>query len=229
MEKQGWPAARIWHLAVALITLATLLTQTGQTVLSEEPVEPNVGIRLFDMFSYFTIQSNLWVLLAVAALALDPNRDGRWWRVVRATGTVGITVTAVVHWFLLRPLSTLTGLDYWTDKLLHVVVPLLAVAGWLLFGPRPRMSLRTVGLALVWPICWLVVTLVRGAIINWYPYPFLDVTELGGGPVAVMCILLTISVLGLLGLMALADRFLPAVPSRTRMRQPRRDVLEDAP
>lgn len=229
MEKRGWRAARIWHLLTALVALVTLVTQTAQTVLSNDPVQPNVGLRLFDMLSYFTIQSNLLVLVAVTALAVDPGRDGMWWRALRATSTVGITVTGVVHWFLLRPLSTLTGLDYWTDKFLHVVVPLLAVVGWLLFGPRRRMDLRTVGLALVWPICWLVVTLVRGAIINWYPYPFLDVTELGGGPVAVMCILLTISVLGLLGLMALADRFLPAVPSRTRARQPRHDVLEDAP
>lgn len=229
MEKRGWHAARIWHLVTALVTLATLFTQTGQTVLSEDPLQPNVGIRLFDMFSYFTIQSNLLVLLAVTALAVNPGRGGVWWRALRATSIVGITVTGVVHWFLLRPLATLTGLDYWTDKFLHVVVPLLAVVGWLLFGPRPRLGLRTIGLALVWPICWLVVTLVRGAIIDWYPYPFLDVTALGAAPVVVMCVLLTIAVVGLLGLMGLADRFLPTAPSRAITREPPKHVLEDAP
>ncbi len=27
----------------------------------------------------------------------------------------------------------------------------------------------------IYPIGWLVYTLVRGAIVDWYPYPFLDV------------------------------------------------------
>jgi hypothetical protein len=32
---------------------------------------------------------------------------------------------------------------------------------------------------LVYPLAWFVYTLARGAIVDWYPYPFVDVSELG--------------------------------------------------
>ena len=86
----------------------------------------------------------------------------------------GITVTGLVHWFLLRPLLHLQGADYVADKLLHLVVPVLAIIGWLVFGPRPRTSWPASLRASVWPIAWLVVMLVQGAANGWYPYPFLD-------------------------------------------------------
>src|SRR5690606_28950316 len=105
----------------------------------------------------------------------DPAADGRLFRVLRLDAIVGITVTGLVHWFLLRPLLSLEGADYVADKLLHVVVPVLAVIGWAAFGPRPRVTAFVVRWALAWPVGWLVVTLVVGAISQWYPYPFLDV------------------------------------------------------
>ena len=80
------------------------------------------------------------------------------------------------------------------DKLLHVVVPLLAVIGWLFFGPRPRVTIRVILLGLVWPARWLAYTLVRG-VTGWYPYPFLDVDAQGGARVAVA----SLAVTGLIG------------------------------
>ena len=103
----------------------------------------------------------------------------RVWRVVRVAAVVGITITGVVHWFFLRPLLDLAGWSYLCDKLLHVVVPLLAVVGWLLFGPRPRVTLGAWLLALIWPAAWLAYTLVRGAVTGFYPYPFLNVAGAG--------------------------------------------------
>jgi hypothetical protein len=73
------------------------------------------------------------------------------------------------------------------DRLLHVVVPVLALVGWLLFGPRPRIDWPTCLRAAVWPIGWLVVMLVSGALTGWYPYPFLDHRQHGWGHVAVVC------------------------------------------
>jgi hypothetical protein len=37
------------------------------------------------------------------------------------------------------------------------------------------MSKRTVRSAFVFPLCWLALTLVRGALIHWHPYPFIEV------------------------------------------------------
>ena len=63
-------------------------------------------------------------------------------RAVRLAGTVGITVTGIVHFLLLRPLLDLEGADFVADKLLHMVVPVLAIVGWALFGPTPGREVR---------------------------------------------------------------------------------------
>lgn len=133
---------------------------------------------------YFTVQSNLLVLLTTVQLACRPDRDGETWRVLRAAAVAGITVTGLVHFVLLRPLLDLDGWSNVADKMLHLVVPALAVAGWLMFGPRPRKTGQVVLAALGWPLAWLALTLTVGAVSGRYPYPFLDPAEKGADGVA---------------------------------------------
>ncbi len=140
-------AARFWHGATFAVGVFALVTQvilaiSGASVLVEED-PPNLLERMVRLVGYFTIQANVLVAVTAFTLVRDPARDGRVWRVVRVAAVVGITVTGIVHWFFLRPLLDLTGWSYLCDKLLHVVVPLLAVLGWLLFGPRPRVTPRS--------------------------------------------------------------------------------------
>jgi hypothetical protein len=132
--------------------------------------------------------------------------------VLRLSALVMMTVTGLVHWFLLRPLSTLTGVEAVGDVLVHVAVPVLAVGGWLVFGPRPRMEARTVAWSLAWPIGWLVYTLVVGASTGWYPYPFLDVSARGAGPVALTCGAIALLLTGLASACWRLDRVLGARP-----------------
>lgn len=178
--------ARIWHGLVAVVAIGALVLQLvlvlqGGRVLDEaEP--PALGTRLVRFIAYFTIQSNVLVAVVSVQLARDPLRDGRAWRVLRLAAVVGITVTGVVHFFLLRPLLDLAGADRLADTLLHVAVPLLAVVGWALFGPRPRVDVRDIKLALCWPLAWTAVILVAGGLSGWYPYPFLDHREEHGTP-----------------------------------------------
>lgn len=176
-------AARRWHLVTAVVVVTALVLQLALVVqggrVLDDASEPGLAARLGRLVSYFTIQSNLLVAIAAVTLARDPSYDGRWWRVVRLAGLVGITVTGLVHFVLLRPMLDLDGWDWTADKLLHMVVPVLTVAGWLLVGPRPRVTLLEVRRAIVWPLAWLAWTLAVGAISGWYPYPFLDVDAEG--------------------------------------------------
>ena len=65
--------------------------------------------------------------------------------------------------------------------------------------------------ATVVPVAWLAGTLVRGAAIDWYPYPFVDVTDLGYLPVAANVVLITALFVGL----AFGARWLDSrLPSR---------------
>ena len=115
-------------------------------------------------------------------LARDPARDGHGGGRCASAALVGITVTGLVHFVLLRPLLDLAGGNYLADTLLHIVVPVLAVVGWLVAGPRPRAPWRDALLALGWPVAWLGWTLLVGGLTGWYPYPFLDVGQEGAAP-----------------------------------------------
>ena len=56
---------------------------------------------------------------------------------------------------------------------------------WIVDPPTDRLSLRDGLLWLVFPLVWTALTLVRGAVDGWYPYPFLDPANGGYGQVAV--------------------------------------------
>lgn len=208
---RGWAAATV-VVAVVGVAIQLLVVITGVSSLTTEPVA--LPLRLWRFVSYFTIQSNVLVIATVLPLIRDRRHDGRIWRVLRLTSVVMITVTGLVHWFLLRPLSTLTGWEAFGDILVHVAVPLLALVGWLAFGPRPRITARTVPWSLVGPIAWLVYTLVVGAATSWYPYPFLDVGVRGAAPVALTCAGIAVLFAGLSTICWRWDRVL-SVPRAT--------------
>ncbi|SDE58645.1 Pr6Pr family membrane protein [Auraticoccus monumenti] len=207
------------HAVTAVVGATALLLQlvlvlTGAAVLVPTS-RPPLPVALGRLVSYFTIQSNVLVTLGCAALAL--GRDGLVWRWVRTASLLGITVTGVVHWFLLRPLLDLTGASALADTLLHLVVPALALLGWLLVGPRPWTSPGLTAATLLWPVLWVGSTLVVGGSTGWYPYPFLDVGRLGAGPVALACVGVAAGFVVLGVILVLLDRWLP-VPLAERNR-----------
>lgn len=182
---------RAWHLVTALVAGIAVVFQLwlvidgAATLLPES--QPALTTRLVRFVSYFTILSNVLVCVSTATLVRGDPRS-RLWRVLRLDAVLGITVTGLVHWFLLRPILDLHGASYAADKLLHVVVPVLAVVGWLVFGPRDRVGRAEVVPSLVFPLAWLGYTLAHGAVSGWYPYPFVDVGVHGYAVVAVNCL-----------------------------------------
>ncbi len=196
--------ARWWHLLTAVVVTFALVLQfvlvwQGHSVL-EDDNPPALGERMVRLFGYFTILSNGLIAYATWTLALGRDRDTLVWRLLRLDGLIGITVTFVVVQLLLKGLVELDGADLLADKLLHVVVPVMAVIGWLVFGPRERVRRSDLLPALVFPVLWLVYTLVRGEIVDWYPYPFLDAGKHGYGSVAITCLAIAALFVGLAAL-----------------------------
>jgi hypothetical protein len=188
----------------ALVLQLVLVLQGGRVL--DETEQPGVGVRLGRLVSYFTIQSNVLVAVGTILLMRAPARDGAVFRAVRLAGTIGITVTGVVHFTLLRPLLDLEGADYVADKLLHMVVPAMAVVGWALFGPRPRVDRGAQAWSIAWPLAYLGYVLVVGAASGWYPYPFLDVDEKGWAHVLGAAVGITVIVLLLIAAASALDR-----------------------
>jgi uncharacterized membrane protein len=196
--------SRWWHLLTAVVATFALVLQfvlvwQGHSILeTEDP--PDLVERVVRFFGYFTILSNALVAYTSWTIALGRDRDTALWRLLRIDALIGITVTFVVVQVLLKGLVELHGADLLADKLLHVVVPALAVIGWLVFGPRERVRRSDLLPALVPPVLWLVYTLVRGEIVDWYPYPFLDAGEHGYASVAATCLAIAALFIGLAAL-----------------------------
>lgn len=165
-----------------------------------------LGARLVNLFSYFTIESNLLVLGVAATLVVAPARDGGWWRVARLDAVLGIIVTGVVFAAVLEGRVHHEGISVWVNAGFHYFAPWWALAGWLLFGPRPRITWTTVGWAFAWPVAWIAYTLGRGAVTGWYPYPFLDVTRLGYATALRNTAVVLLAAAGITALLRLLDQ-----------------------
>jgi hypothetical protein len=167
----------------------------------------SLATRLIRVLSFFTIQSNLLVAITSLQLARRPDRGGRGWSALRVASLVGITVTGIVYATVLARVHEPTGWDQVvSNAVLHYLVPVLALLGWVLFGPRPRVDRGVVAIAVIWPVAWLGYTLVHGAVSGWYPYPFIDVAALGYRGVAVNCLGVLLVFAFVAGLVALGDR-----------------------
>lgn len=138
-----------------------------------------------NFFSFFTIQTNI---LAAAMLALTalvrPEERTPLFDALRGGVTLYITITGVVFALLLSGLQEeLNTHVAWIDFVVHKAIPIVLVADWLLDPPRHRLRLGVAAAWLAYPVIWFVYTLVRGASVDWYPYPFVDVTRHGYGRV----------------------------------------------
>ena len=180
MRVRGSP----WFAATALAVLLGLVIQVIVSAGNEEGLFPTAAGRVFNVFCYFTVQSNILVGGTSALLFVRPRRDSEAFRVLRLAGLAMIVVTGVIYH---TALSHLTDLDGWAavaDQLVHTVVPVLAVVAWVTAGPRGQADKRTAGLALLPPAVWVAFILVRGELIDFYPYPFVDVNDHGYPTVA---------------------------------------------
>jgi hypothetical protein len=228
--------ARVWHATIAVLTLVAVVLQIVIAVrVSGSPHDVSPGVvrgsslpgRIIRVFSFFTIQSNILSGVVSAQLARQPDRDGPAWRAVRLAALFGITVTGIVYSTVLAQIHQPNGAtETLVNTIVHYIVPVMMVVGWLAFGPRPRIDQRTVAVSLIYPVAWICYTLIRGAIWSWYPYPFLDVPSHGYARVALNGLAVTV-VFGVLAvLFAVGDRALPAVP---RADAPRRTTSTPQP
>jgi len=213
--------ARWWHAAIAVLVFGAVVAQLAIAVrVSGTPPDVTAGVlrgsttagRIIRVLSFFTIQSNLLSGIVSAQLAARPDRDGRAWRALRLAALFGITVTGIVYSTVLAAIHEPNGTaETLVNLVVHYIVPVAMITGWLAFGPRPRISRVTVISSLLFPVLWLAYTLARGGIWKWYPYPFLDVASHGYARVALNAAVVTIVFAAVAGLFAVGDRRLPAV------------------
>lgn len=157
------------------VVLQYWLVMTGD--IGPDPVN-----RTINFFSYFTILTNIIAALAMTAPLVAPNSAiGRFFdspSVRTAIATYFIVVCATYH-LILRDLWNPQGWQWIADMSLHYVTPVLFVLDWLLFVPKRNVPWATALHALVYPLAYMGWTLWHGSWSGFYPYPFVDVSQIG--------------------------------------------------
>jgi len=197
-----WPFAR---LAAAVLGTAAIIAQLSQTLRNAADSQTEWGGHiptvLTNFFSFFTIESNVLAAVALAIAAIwawtagrDADREPTWLATLLVCASTYMIVTGIVYNLLLRGYALPQGQTVpWSNEVLHVVIPAFLLAD-VLFAPRHRaMPWNRVLIAAVFPIVWVVYTLIRADFIIapatgdhwWYPYPFLNPHFIPGGYVGV--------------------------------------------
>lgn len=169
-------------LVIAAISWFALSAQTDITIDRVLVHGMTVMDGVARLSSYLT---NLTILLSAvgfSALALPGgNPVSRFFRkpqVITAIVAYMIFV-GIAYNLLLRQLWQPTGFRALVNESLHTVTPLLSMVYWIFFVPRFQPSLKKSVLWLIYPLSYLFITLWRGGMSGFYPYPFINVNELG--------------------------------------------------
>jgi hypothetical protein len=146
-----------------------------------------------NFFSYFTVLSNVLLAVTFVALAVRPALSQHVpFLTLRGIATLGIIVTGLVYAILLAPVSADVDVTLrWVNFVVHTLAPLVGLVDWLVDPPSGRPPWVTMASWLAFPVVWLVYTTIRGAVTDWYPYPFLDPGEESVGSIVATCLVIT--------------------------------------
>lgn len=164
------------RLGLGIVSLGAILVQLISSI--------SRGSSISNFFSFFTIQSNLvaaLLLVTVGAYVLL-GKSGRTVAYLRGALTLYMTMTGIIYVLLLagyeQALQTTIPA---VNIILHYIMPVVILADWLVFPPEKKLSFRIALVWLAYPLLYLVYSLIRGSITDWYPYPFINPT-LSGWP-----------------------------------------------
>jgi len=201
---RGLALFRFWFALLGFVAVLFQLLYLVQNV---------PGASTGNYFSYFTIESNIiaFVTLGIAGWFAWKGASPRWLELLRGAATVYMTITGITYSLLLSDIDVNTPIP-WVNVVLHYTVPTVMVIDWLVDLPRERIPVRTSLVWLAFPMLYLVYSLIRGPIVDWYPYPFLDPRSAGYGTVAVMSILIAVAAFGFAVVAALSTKLQNSVP-----------------
>ena len=161
---------------------------------------PNFKISNF--FSFFTIESNTFaaVVLLISTYVGWKGKPSRKLEYFRGAATLYMVVVGVVYYLLLRGFEAdLNTTLPWVNFILHYFFPVYMLIDWLVSPLAHKLRFKYGLVWLIFPLAYLAYSLIRGPIVNWYPYPFLNPNNEAGTTgivivsigIAALCFVLT--------------------------------------
>lgn len=188
-----WSFIRVIAAAAGLAAIIAQLIRTSEVALaSTTSYGGDIPTVLWNFMSFFTIQSNVGALAtsAIGAVLIwralarrERVADPHWFAMLLACVTTYMVITGIVYNTLLRGIPLPQGATVpWSNEILHVWVPIVMALDLLIAPGRRALPWRSVWIVVIYPIVWVIYTMVRGPLITspatgqpfWYPYPFLN-------------------------------------------------------
>lgn len=180
-------AVLLWFGAITgpvVLIVRTYLTLTSRL----DSGDSLVGALAF-LFTFFTVLTNLMMALCYVAAATSWSWLDWWNRPFARALTAGsIVMVSVYYLFFLSGLETLSGMENALNIYMHYLAPWLFVLWWLLTPGHGSLRFTDVPKMLIYPLVYVIVVMIRGALVHEYPYPILNVDKLGYGQVAIGCL-----------------------------------------
>jgi hypothetical protein len=163
---------RSYRIAFALLALAAVIRRATY---DDE--------GFINYLSKFTYQSNTFAALVLlgGALLVPAMLASTRWDLLRGAALMYLVTTFVVYGLLVNSFDNpFDTTRHWTHTVLHQVIPVVVVLDFLIRPFANRLSWRSALVWTIYPLAFFTYSLVRGSIIGWYPYDFIDPNEAGG-------------------------------------------------
>ena len=170
---------RVLRLAVGVFVLVAIGRKTYDATL------PGSEVDVFQLYSEFTIQSNLVLGFVLIASAVWRRAAlPQWWDHLFGALVFYLVMTGLIYAILVAPPGEpwWSWDMYWPQLAHHRLAPLFVALDWLLVARTTHGRWWRPLVWLIYPVAFLVFSWARGAIDGWYVYDFLDPTLDGGWP-----------------------------------------------
>lgn len=179
MQMNSLMSSKIYLFILTLIAWFALGLQFG---LSLARLNGDILATLEIYLSFFTILTNILVAIcSTFLLSWNQTRWGRFFNKASTTTAIAtyILVVGLIYNVALRGLVYQKGWDRVADELLHVVTPVLFLIFWFFFANKLHLAYKNAFTWLAYPSAYVLFIIIRGYLIQKYPYPFIDVVKIG--------------------------------------------------
>ncbi len=160
-----------------LFTVIVWFAVIVQFILMIQNRTASVAETIVRFFSFFTILTNTIVALFFTGQVLNVGRTYR--PGILSAVTVYIFIVGIVYQVLLRHIWEPHGLQLVVDEILHTINPLIVLLYWYLYEEKSLVKYSQIKGWLAYPLAYLVYIMIRGSFSGFYPYPFINVAQIG--------------------------------------------------
>ena len=133
-------------------------------------------------FKYYTMQTNLMVTIWFTLAIIWYNKPESLKKIMgplKGAFTLYITTTFIFFAILLQISYRPTGWAAFSNIILHYITPIAFIIDWVLTETKLRYKWNYIQYWTIYPICYLVFSLIHGTFTGDYLYPFLEISKIG--------------------------------------------------